>query len=74
MNQEGLEPGLRLIWQRSYTVRALGPVVLMILLAANCFASPAVIHSTLIPEPGLLALLGGGLVGLATLVRRRWSK
>ena len=48
-----------------------GPVVLLILLlAVNCFASPAVVKSSVIPEPGVLALLGGGLVGLATVIRR----
>jgi hypothetical protein len=39
-------------------------------LATNSFAAPAVAQSSVIPEPGLLALLGGGLVGLATLIRR----
>jgi hypothetical protein len=49
----------------------MGPVVLLILiLASNSFAAPAVVKSAMLPEPGLLALLGGGLVGLATLIRR----
>ncbi len=52
-------------------MRKLGPVVLLLLmLAANGFAATAVAQSSAFPEPGLLALLGGGLVGLATLVRR----
>ncbi len=52
-------------------MRNLGPVVLLVLiLATNSFAAPAVVQSSVIPEPGLLALLGGGLVGLATLIRR----
>jgi hypothetical protein len=52
-------------------VQNLGPVVLLVLiLATNSFAAPAVVQSSVIPEPGLLALLGGGLVGLATLIRR----
>lgn len=52
-------------------MRNLGPVVLLVLiLATNSFAAPAVVQSSVIPEPGLLALLGSGLVGLAALIRR----
>ena len=55
-------------------MRNFGPVVLLVLiLATNCFAAPAVVESSVIPEPGLLTLLGGGLVGLATLIRRHLS-
>jgi len=55
-------------------VRNLGPMCLLVLiLATNSFAAPAVVRSSVIPEPGLLALLGGGLVGLATLIRRHMS-
>ncbi len=55
-------------------MRKFGPVVVLILiLAANCFAAPAVVRSAAVPEPSLLALLGGGLVGLATLIRRHLS-
>jgi len=55
-------------------VRNLGPVVLVVLiLATNSFAAPAVVRSSIIPEPGLLVFLGGGLVGLATLIRRHLS-
>ena len=53
-----------------------GPVVLLVLiLAAKFFAAPApvVVRSSVIPEPGVLALLGGGLVGLAALIRRHLS-
>jgi len=55
-------------------VRNFGPVVLLVLiLVANSFAAPAVVQSSVLPEPGLLALLGGGLVGLAALIRRHLS-
>ena len=55
-------------------MRNLGPALLLVLiLATNSFAAPAVVKSAVFPEPGLLALLGGGLVGLATLVRRHLS-
>jgi hypothetical protein len=55
-------------------VRNLGPVVLLVLvLVSNSFAAPAVVRSSVIPEAGLLVLLGGGLVGLATLIRRHLS-
>jgi PEP-CTERM motif len=57
-----------------FTLRNLGPVVLLVLmLATNSFAAPAVAQSSVIPEPGVLALLGGGLVGLAALIRRHLS-
>jgi PEP-CTERM motif len=57
-----------------FTLRNFVPVSLIVLmLATNSFAAPAVVQSSVIPEPGLLALLGGGLVGLATLIRRHLS-
>jgi PEP-CTERM motif len=51
-------------------VRTLGPVVLLLILAVNSFATTAIVQSSVYPEPGVLALLGGGLVGIAALVRR----
>jgi len=51
-------------------VRNLYAAVLFLLLASNAFAQPAVVRSSVLPEPGLLVLLGGGLVGLANLIRR----
>jgi hypothetical protein len=56
-------------------VRNLGPVALLVLiLATNSFAAaPAVVRSSVFPEPGVLALLGGGLIGLAALIRRYLS-
>ena len=72
---DGLENILRLSRVKGViTLRNLGPVSLLVLmLATNSFAAPAVAQSSVIPEPGLLALLGGGLVGLATLIRRHLS-
>ena len=61
--------------ERSFLVRNLGPVVVLVLmLAVNSFAAPAVVQSSALPEPGLLFLLGGGLVGLATLIRTHVRK
>jgi hypothetical protein len=70
-----LESGLPMCKAKGVSsVRNLGPVVLLVLiLAANSFAAPTLVKSSVFPEPGLLALLGGGLVGLATLIRRHLS-
>jgi PEP-CTERM motif-containing protein len=56
-------------------VRKFAPAILLVLiLVTNTFAATTtVVKSSVIPEPGLLALLGGGLVGLATLIRRHMS-
>ena len=55
-------------------MRTLAAVLVLVLsFALNSFAAPAVVHQAAIPEPGVLALLGGGLVGLATVVRRHLS-
>jgi hypothetical protein len=60
-------------------VRKLGPAVLPVVilvtnvLVTNSFAAPVVAKSSVFPEPGLLALLGGGLVALAALIRHHLS-
>jgi len=55
-------------------VRIAGPAVSILILIGSSYAAPTIVHSSTIPEPGILALLGGGLVGLATLVRRHLSE
>ena len=55
---------------RNFAVAAL----LALILAANSFAAPGFLRASTIPEHSILALLGGGLIGLATLVRRHLSK
>jgi len=70
-----LENSLRLPKAKGVSlVRNLGPVALLVLiLVTNSFAASTVVKSSVFPEPGLLVLLGGGLVGLATLIRRHLS-
>jgi hypothetical protein len=56
-------------------VRNFAPAVLLILtFATNAVAVPAVAKSAVVPESGVLLLLGGGLVGLASFVRRLLSQ
>jgi len=55
-------------------VRSLFPVVVVVVvLVGQSFAQPAAVTSSLFPEPGVLALLGGGLVGLAAWIRSRFT-
>ena len=55
-------------------MRNLGSALLLVLLmATNLFGATAVVRASAAPQPGLLALLGSGLVGLAVLVRRHLS-
>jgi len=60
-------------------VRKLGSTVLLVIilianvLISTSYAAPVVAKSSVFPEPGLLALLGGGLVALAALIRHHLS-
>ncbi len=54
-------------------MRTFGPAVLILLSVVSSFAAHAPVHTSSAPQPGILLLLGGGLVGLATVIRRRLS-
>lgn len=54
-------------------MRNLYPLAVVLFLARGCYAVPIATRSALMPETGVLALLGAGLVGLASLVRRHFG-
>jgi MYXO-CTERM domain-containing protein len=54
-------------------VRTSVPVVLILISVVKSFAATTAVHASTAPQPHILLLLGAGLVGLATLIRRRFS-
>ena len=54
-------------------MRLSGSAIFVLMLVVNSFAAPAAVRTASAPQPGLLLLLGTGLVGLATLIRRRFN-
>jgi len=59
--------------EKEHPVRTLGPTVLLFILTVDSFAAH-VNRASSAPQPSILLLLGGGLVGLATVIRRRFSE
>ncbi len=49
-------------------------ILILLFLSSNSFAQPNILKASAIPEPGVLLALGTGLVGLATLIRRRFTE
>jgi len=49
-------------------------LVFVLLLGGHGFAEPSVLKASALPEPGILIALGSGLVGLATVIRRRFGR
>ncbi len=59
---------------RNLCLAILTLAVVVAALSTDTFAAPHVLRASAAPEPGILAALGSGLVGLATVIRRRLSR
>jgi hypothetical protein len=69
-----LDNRLRHTYRKENPVRTLGPVAfLLLILVSSSFAATTVVKSSVVPEPGVLALLGSGLVGIAAFIRRHFT-
>lgn len=55
-------------------MRHLGLAVILFAIPSVCFGSVGALHASSAPQPGLLALLGSGLIGMAGLIRRLLSE
>jgi hypothetical protein len=55
-------------------MRYLRLAVILFAIPSVCFASAGTLHASSAPQPGLLALLGSGLMGVARLIRRLLSE
>jgi hypothetical protein len=49
-------------------------VLILSTLVTSSFAAPHLMRASAAPEPGVLVALGGGLVGLATVIRRKLGR
>lgn len=54
-------------------MRISGLAIWILMSVVQSFAAPTSVHASTAPQPSILLLLGAGLVGLATLIRRRLS-
>ena len=48
-------------------------LIVILISVVKSFAATTAVHASTAPQPRILLLLGAGLVGLATLIRRRFS-
>ena len=49
-------------------------LLLIMILGGSSFAQTTILKASAVPEPGVLIALGSGLIGLATVVRRHFTR